>query len=86
MWIIAETLKEIEHMKRSLSDTFKIKDMGELKYCLGVNFNWNENGVTLCQKQYLLKLLERCGMAEANTVSTPMDPNVKLVKDDKYSK
>ena len=25
-------------------------------------------------------------MAEANTVSTPMDPNVKLVKDDKYSK
>ena len=84
--LIAETLEEIEQMKRSLSDTFKMKDMGQLQYCLGVNFKWNESGISLCQKQYLLRILEKFGMAEANTVSTPMDPNVKLVKDDKYSK
>ena len=29
---------------------------------------------------------EVIGLSEANTVTTPMDPNVKLVKDDSYSK
>ena len=65
-----------------------MKDMGQLQYCLGVNFKWNESGVSLCQKQYipLKDIIENFGMAEANTVSIPMDPNVKLAKDDKYSK
>ena len=31
-------------------------------------------------------MFEKYGLSEANTVSTPMDPNVKLVKDDGYSK
>ena len=84
--LIAETLEEIQHMKDCLSETFKMKDMGELRYCLGVNFELDENGIKLSQKQYLLRLLEKYGLSEANTVSTPMDPNVKLVKDDKYSK
>ena len=63
-----------------------MKDLGQLQYSLGVNFNWSTNGVSLCQKQYLSRILERYGMSEANTVFTPMDPNVKLVKDDKCSK
>ena len=84
--LIAETLEEIQHMKKCLSETFKMKDLGEIRYCLGVNFEIDENGINLSQKQYLLRLLEKYGLSEANTVSTPMDPNVKLVKDDKYSK
>ena len=82
--LIAETLEEIQYMKYCLSETFKMKDMGELRYCLGVNFELDENGIKLSQKQYLSRLLEKYGLSEANTVSTPMD--LKLVKDDKYSK
>ena len=63
-----------------------MKDLGEIRYCLGVNFEVDENRINLSQKQYLLRLLEKYGLSEANTVSTPMDLNVKLVKDDKYSK
>ena len=84
--LIAETLEEIQQMKKCLSETFKMKDLGEVRYCLGVNFEVDENGINLSQKQYLLRLLEKYGLSEANTVSTPMDPDVKLVKDDKYSK
>ena len=73
-------------MKDSLSKTFKIKDRGQLRYYLGINFELTEQGISLCQKQYLIKLLERYKLTEANTVTTPMDPNVKLVKDDSYSK
>ena len=73
-------------MKDSLSKTFKMKDMRQLRYCLGINFELTKQGISLCQKQYLIKLLERYKLTEANTVTTPMDPNVKLVKDDSYSK
>ena len=84
--LIAKTLGEIQQMKEGLSKTFKMKDMGQLCYCLGINFELTEQGISLCQKQYLLKLLEKCKLSEANTVTTPMDPNVKLVKGDSYSK
>ena len=63
-----------------------MKDMGQLKYCLGVNFQQTEGGISMSQKQYLLKILEKYKMAEANPVATPMDTNVKLVKDDGHSK
>ena len=33
-----------------------------------------------------MNLLAKYGLSEANTVSTPMDSNVKLEKDDGYSK
>ena len=84
--LIAKTLDEIQQMKEGLSNTFKMKDMGQLCYCLGINFELTEQGISLCRKQYLLKLLEKYRLSEANTVSTPMDLNVKLVKDDSYSK
>ena len=84
--LIAKTLGEIQQMKEGLSITFKMKDMGQLRYCLGINFELTKQGISLCQKQYLLKLLEKYKLSEANTVTTPMDPNVKLVKDDSYSK
>ena len=52
----------------------------------GHNFELTDKATSLCQKQYLIKLLERYKLTEANTVTTPMDPNVKLVKDDSHSK
>ena len=83
---MAETVQEMEEMKEGLASTFRMKDMGELCFCLGINFEQNNEGISLCQKQYLMKLLAKYGLSEANIVSTPMDLNVKLEKDDGYSK
>ena len=63
-----------------------MKDMGQLRFCLVINFEVTEQVISLCQKQYLIKLLERYRLSEANTVATQMDPSVKLVQDDSYSK
>ena len=79
-------LGEIQQMKEGLCKTFKMKDMGQLYYCLGIYFDLTEQGISLCQKQYLLRLLEKYRLSEANTVTTLMDLNVNLVKDDSYSK
>ena len=84
--LIAETDAEIREMKQCLSNKFKMKDMRQLKYCLGVNFNQANGCVSLSQKRYLQKLLEKFGLSDANAVATPMDVNVKLVKNDSHSK
>ena len=75
--LIAKTSSEIQQMKEGLSNTFKMKDMGHLRYCLGINFEVTKQGISLCQKQYLLRILEKYRLSEANTVTTPMDPNLK---------
>ena len=86
--LIAETVEEMQQIKKCLSGHFKMKDMGKLHYCLGVNIDLNVNSqrLLLSQKQYLSKLLEKYRLTEAKPVSTPIDPSVKLMKDDGYSK
>ena len=65
-----------------------MKDMSELHYCLRITITHDqENGsIEMHQKQYILKMLEKCKLMDAKTVSTPANPNVKLCKDDKVSK
>ena len=84
--LIVKSSSEIKQMKESLSNTFKMKDMEHLRYCLGINFEVTEQGILLCQKQYLLRFLEKYRFSEVDTVTIPMDPNVKLAKNDSYSK
>jgi hypothetical protein len=72
-------------LKKALSNCFKMKDLGMLHYCLGIEITQESDCVKLTQKQYILKLLKKYGMSDANTVSTPSDRNVKLIKDDGVS-
>ena len=74
--LITETPEGMQHIRESLSNTFKMKDLGELHYCLGVNVHVKTT--YLCQSQYIERLLDKYGLSEANTVSTPMDLSVKL--------
>ena len=71
-----------------LHSQFKMKDMGELHYCLGMNIKQNkvEGSVEIQQKQYILKLLERYGLKDSKPVATPADVNVKLKREDGISK
>ena len=85
---MTETTKDMATTKKILASQFKMKDMGELHFCLGIGVEQDaENGtLKLNQEQYILKMLEKFGLSEAKTVSTPADPNVKLQKEDGVSK
>ena len=76
----------MDEIKGHLSKAFKMKDMGNLHYCLGVNIEQTKDGIRLSQKQYIMKMIERYVLQDANPVSTLMDLNVKHVADDGYSK
>lgn len=70
---------EICKLKRFLANELEIKSLGNVKYCLGIEFHQNETGISMNQSGYIQDILGRFGMSNANPVSTPLDANVKLV-------
>lgn len=57
MLITGDTLKLIEDTKEKLQEAFKKKDLGELKYFLGIEFARSEKGILMHQRKYILELI-----------------------------
>lgn len=55
-----------------------MKDLGELHHFLGVTVKRRSGGLFLSQRQYILDVLERAGIAECKPCSTPVDTQAKL--------
>ena len=69
----------IQKLKQSLFDHFQTKDLGKLKYFLGIEVAQSNFEVVISQRKYTLDILVNTGMLDCKPVDTPMDPNVKLV-------
>ena len=69
----------IQRLKQHLFNHFQTKDLGKLKYFLGLEIAQYSSGVVMSQRKYALDILEETGMLECKPVDTPVDPNVKLV-------
>lgn len=63
----------VDKLKKELKDRFEMTDMGEVKLILGmeVQRNYEEGTLSITQKGYVQSILDRYGMQESNTVSTP---------------
>ncbi|RVX21434.1 Retrovirus-related Pol polyprotein from transposon RE1 [Vitis vinifera] len=57
---------------------FEIKDLGDLKYFLGMEVAWSKKGICISQRKCILDLLEETGMLGCKPLDIPMDSNVKL--------
>lgn len=67
--LISDVTEIMSGMKRLLSERFRMKDMGQLHYCLGVNIVYGQNCVSwLSKKQAVVAL----SMVEAEYVSLSM--------------
>lgn len=71
--------KRMADVKRALSDKFEMKDLGELHYFLGVKIVQNhEKGTTwIGQPLYTENILQKFGMENAKSISTPVAVNTK---------
>ncbi|XP_070019435.1 uncharacterized protein [Nicotiana sylvestris] len=78
MLITGDNLELIQDTKAALQKSFKIKDLGELKYILGIEFARSENGISVHQRKYALELIYELGLSAAKPIGTPMDSNSKL--------
>lgn len=68
----------IEETKLTLHSHFKIKDLGELKYFLGIEFMKSNEGIVMNQRKYALELIAEAGLGNAKPYMTPLDCTQKL--------
>jgi len=73
---------EMAHIKHVLHSNFCIKDLGILKYFLGIKVAHSETGIYLCQRRYCLDLIRDLGLSDCKPCSTPMDNSLRLHQDD----
>ena len=79
--LAGNSLSEFQFIKNVLHQAFKIKDLGTLKYYLGLEVAHSHRGISLCQRKYCLDLLNDSGLLGSKPVSTPSDPSIKLHND-----
>ena len=72
--------KRLQEIKGDFSKKFDIKDLGELKYFLGMKVvqDKGNNYIWIGQPAYTKNLLKSYGMQDSNPTSTPVDVNSKL--------
>lgn len=70
--------REKLELKDKLVQEFEIKELGRLKYFLGIEVAYSEKGIFISQQKYVSDLLTDTGKSGCKPAPTPMDPNQKL--------
>ena len=70
--------KEKHELKQKLVKEFEIKELGKLKYFLGIEVAYSTQEIFISQQKYVTDLLRETGKIGCKPVSTPIDPNHKL--------
>jgi len=63
---------EIDRVKKALNKEFQVKDLGQMKYFLGMEVARSKKGISISQKKYILDLLEETGMLGCRPSDTPI--------------
>ncbi|RVW63107.1 Retrovirus-related Pol polyprotein from transposon TNT 1-94 [Vitis vinifera] len=71
-------MEELQNLKKYLSEEFEVKDLGNLKYFLGMEVARSRKGIVVSQRKYILNLLKETGMLGCKPIDTPMDSQKKL--------
>ena len=83
IFVISKNLQKIIEVKKNLSKEFDIKELGDVSYCLEIEFTRKEKKIGMHQTGYIREILNLFGMTDCKPVSTPMDIKVKLTKTEK---
>ncbi|GJS62129.1 retrovirus-related pol polyprotein from transposon TNT 1-94, partial [Tanacetum coccineum] len=78
--------KMIEDFKNEMMQKYEMSDLGILNHFLGMEIYQDEDGVFICQENYVEKILKIFGMSEFKPKDTPLVVNEKLMKEDGSSK
>lgn len=57
-----------------------MKDLGLLKYFLGIEIACNSTSFYLCQRKYSLEIISEVGLHGSKPISTHLEPNHHLAK------
>ena len=77
--------EEVQKLKYSLSQNFKMKDRGKIKHFLGLRISQHEDGINVHQELFIQNVLRRFGMEDCKPIKTPVEMNLKLDKSSEQS-
>ena len=72
----------IADIKCFIDSQFNLKDLGQLKYFLGLEVARSKKGISISQRHYALQLLSEAGFLGCKPATTPMEGNIKLTQED----
>ena len=78
MVITGDDTKEIDDLKGRLFLEFEMKDLGNLKYFLGIEVLKSKTGIFIKRRKYILDLLAEVGMINCKPAETPIVTNYGL--------
>jgi len=70
----------ITDRQRALASVFKMTDIGDCSWVLGMHIDKTANGIHVDQAQYIMQRLQRYGYPSHVHASMPMNPKQKLAK------
>ena len=76
--ITGDDVEEIKFLKESLGKAFEVKDLGPLRYFLGIEIVRSQKGIVLSQRKYVLDLLAETGMLGCRPCTSPIDRNHQI--------
>jgi hypothetical protein len=76
--ITGANARVIEAFKEEMRHTFRMSDLGLLSFYMGIEVKQGNNSISLCQAAYARKLLEKAGLENCNSCSTPMETRLQL--------
>ncbi|GKB05168.1 retrovirus-related pol polyprotein from transposon RE2 [Tanacetum coccineum] len=69
---------EVTTFKAYLSRCFPMKDLGVLKYFLGIEADQNSEGIFLCQRKYTSDIISEVGLLGAEPANIPLEQHHRL--------
>ncbi|XP_016647120.1 PREDICTED: uncharacterized mitochondrial protein AtMg00810-like [Prunus mume] len=68
-------------LQKYLSQEFEMKDLGDLKYFLGIEVARSKTSIFMCQRKYVIDLLTEIRMFGCKPADTSIEMNHKLCED-----
>ena len=78
--VTGNSKKAVAALLGDLKQDFAFKDLGDLHYFLGIEVKQEKGGILLSQEKYAWDILNRVGMRNCKTSSTPLSVSEKLSK------
>ena len=64
-----------------ISNQFRMKDLGQMEYFLGIQAKFHDSGLFLSQERYALDLLASAGLSDCSDINTPLPIRLNKVHD-----